>query len=253
MSKREKIVAGNWKLNGSHAFAKALVSEVSSQLADVQTKVIILPPSTYIDRLVQDNAHVHIHYGAQDVSEHASGAYTGEISAAMLVDIGARYTLVGHSERRQYHQEDNDTVARKLVAAQQVTGLTPILCLGETREQREAGETKQILSEQLSSVIRLAGIDAFKNAILAYEPVWAIGTGLTASPEQAQDVHHFLRSEIAQHSDTIAQLLPILYGGSCKPDNAETLFAQDDIDGGLIGGASLKAADFLSIIRACKA
>jgi triosephosphate isomerase len=188
-------------------------------------------------------------FGAQDVSAHDKGAYTGEVAAAMLADVGARYTLVGHSERRQYHAESSELVARKFAAAQ-AAGLVPILCVGESLEEREAGRTEDVIAAQLSPVLALAGVAAFANAVVAYEPVWAIGTGRTASPEQAQAVHAFIRSQIAALDARIADSLPLLYGGSVKPDNAASLFAQADVDGGLIGGASLAAADFLAIARA---
>src|SRR5690606_24154601 len=179
----------------------------------------------------------------QDLSEHARGAYTGEVSGAMLAEAGCTHVLVGHSERRQYHHEDDALVARKFVAAQ-AAGLVPVLCLGETREQRERGETEAVVGRQLAAVIGAAGVAALERAVVAYEPVWAIGTGLTATPEQAQAVHAFLRSEVARHDARIAASLRILYGGSVKPDNAAGLFSQADIDGALIGGASLVAADF---------
>ncbi|MDR2871159.1 MAG: triose-phosphate isomerase, partial [Xanthomonadaceae bacterium] len=175
--------------------------------------------------------------------------YTGEVSAAMLIDVGARYSLVGHSERRKYHQESDQTVAAKFMAAIRA-GLTPVLCLGETLEQRDGGHTEAVNAQQLRAVIEVAGVESFANAVIAYEPVWAIGTGKTASPEQAQEMHAFIRSEVRAHNAKIADSLPILYGGSMKPDNAAALCAQQDVDGGLIGGASLIAADFLSIARA---
>ena len=183
------------------------------------------------------------------MSAHDGGAYTGEVSAAMLADVGATHALVGHSERRQYHGEDDALVARKFKAARDA-GLVPVLCVGETREQREAGRTEAVIGAQLEAVIAHAGIAAFDGAIVAYEPVWAIGTGLTASPEQAQAVHAFLRGVVARHDARIADSLPLLYGGSCKPDNAAAIFAQPDVDGGLIGGASLAADDFLAIAAA---
>ena len=188
-------------------------------------------------------------FGAQDVSANDKGAYTGEVSAGMLKDIGCVYGLVGHSERRQYHAETSERVAAKFFAAKQA-GLTPILCVGETLEEREAGQTEARIREQLAPLLAQGGAEAFAGAVVAYEPVWAIGTGKTATPEQAQAVHAFIRGEIAARDAKIAGLLPILYGGSCKPDNASALLSQPDVDGGLVGGASLVARDFLAIAAA---
>jgi triosephosphate isomerase len=245
---RRKIVAGNWKLQGSRDFAHTLVEAlVEAGVSGVD--LVVLPPTPYLGELVAKFDGNGVAFGAQDVSAHAKGAYTGEVAASMLADVGARYTLVGHSERRQYHAESSALVAQKFVAAQ-AAGLVPILCLGEHLEQREAGQTEAVLASQLQPVLALAGVAAFANAVVAYEPVWAIGTGLTASPEQAQAVHAFLRSQVAAQDAKIADSLPLLYGGSVKPDNAASLFAQADVDGGLIGGASLVAADFLAIARA---
>jgi triosephosphate isomerase len=190
-----------------------------------------------------------IAWGAQNLSTEASGAFTGEVAASMLLDFGCKYVIVGHSERRSYYGEDDTLVARKYAVAR-AAGLTPILCVGETLEEREAGVTEAVVGRQLEAVIDLEGIAALADGVIAYEPVWAIGTGVTASPEQAQDVHAFIRSQVAEKSETVAQALRILYGGSMKADNARELIAKADIDGGLIGGASLKAADFLAICRA---
>ena len=245
---RRKLVAGNWKLQGSREFAHALVADiVEAGVAGVE--LVVLPPYPYLGELVAKFDGNGVAFGAQDVSAHDKGAYTGEVAAAMLADVGARYTLVGHSERRQYHAESSELVARKFVAAQ-AAGLVPVLCVGESLEEREAGRTEAVIAAQLSPVLALAGVAAFANAVVAYEPVWAIGTGRTASPEQAQAVHAFIRSQISVLDARIADSLPLLYGGSVKPDNAASLFAQADVDGGLIGGASLAAADFLAIARA---
>ena len=244
---RRKIVAGNWKLHGSRAFATALVGEIAAMPVH-GVELVILPPLPYIGDLIEDFEGSAIAFGAQDVSSNEKGAYTGEVSAAMLVDVGARYGLVGHSERRQYHAESSELVARKFLAAKNA-GLVPILCVGETLEQREAAQTEEVIAAQLGPVLALVGVEAFEGAVVAYEPVWAIGTGRTASPEQAQDMHAFIRRQIAGHDARIADSLPILYGGSVKPGNAGALFAQPDVDGGLIGGASLVAADFLAIAR----
>ncbi len=245
---RRKIVAGNWKLNGSRAFSAALVKDIVAQ-AVAGIEFIILPPFPYIGELAVQFADSGLAFGAQDLSEYDEGAYTGEVSASMLIDVGARYALVGHSERRQYHAESSELVARKFKAAQ-AAGLTPILCVGESLAEREAGQTQSVIAGQLAPVLGQAGVAAFANAVVAYEPVWAIGTGRTASPEQAQDVHAFIRDQIASRDATIGGSLPILYGGSVKPGNAASLFSQADVDGGLIGGAALVAADFLAIGRA---
>ena len=248
---RRKIVAGNWKLHGTRAFATALVAEIAASPAP-GVELVILPPLPYIGDLIEDFEGTPLAFGAQDVSSNEQGAYTGEVSASMLVDVGARYGLVGHSERRQYHAESSELVALKFQAAIHA-GLCPILCLGEGLEQREAGGTEAVIAAQLRPVLDLVGVAAFARAVVAYEPVWAIGTGRTASPEQAQAVHAFIRGEVAARDATIAGSLPILYGGSVKPGNAASLFGQADVDGGLIGGASLVAADFLAIASAAAA
>ena len=227
---RRRIVAGNWKLHGDRAFAHALLDAITAAPTPAGVSLVVLPPLPYLGDLVQD--YPSIAFGAQDVSANAKGAYTGEVCASMLVDVGARYGLVGHSERREYHHEDSDLVARKFQAA------------------REAGQIEFCIERQLQPVFDLCGDRAFDRAVIAYEPVWAIGTGLTATPEQAQGVHAFIRGEIAARDAKIAGSVPILYGGSCKPGNAAALFSQPDVDGGLIGGASLVAADFLAIAAA---
>lgn len=246
---RHKIVAGNWKLHGTRDFATALVAGVVEGLPLPGVDVVVLPPLPYLGDLIEDFEGTTLAFGAQDVSHNQAGAFTGEVSASMLADVGARYGLVGHSERRQYHYENSDLVAKKFVAAKNA-GLVPILCIGETLEQREAGQTEEAINAQLQPVLERAGVAAFEDAVVAYEPVWAIGTGRTATPAQAQAVHAFIRGQIAVRDARIADSLPLLYGGSVKPDNAAALFAQPDIDGGLIGGASLSAADFLAIARA---
>jgi triosephosphate isomerase len=245
---RRAFVAGNWKMHGSREMAAALVAEVAAALPE-RVEVAVLPPFPYVAALAERHAGSRLAFGAQDLSAHAEGAYTGEVSGAMLKDVGCMYVLAGHSERRQYHAETDDLVARKLVAAQAV-GLVPILCVGETLEERDAGATERVIARQLDAVVARAGIDAFARAVVAYEPVWAIGTGRTATPEQAQGVHRFIRDKLAALSGTIAGSLRILYGGSVKPSNAAELFGQPDVDGGLIGGASLVARDFLAICLA---
>ena len=248
---RRKIVAGNWKLHGTRAFATALVGEIAAMPVP-GVELVILPPLPYIGDLIEDFEGTPLVFGAQDVSGNEQGAYTGEVSASMLVDVGARYGLVGHSERRQHHAESSELVALKFRAAINA-GLRPILCLGEDLGQRESGQTEAVIASQLRPVLALVGVAAFAQSVVAYEPVWAIGTGRTASPEQAQAVHAFVRGEVAARDATIAGSLPIVYGGSVKPGNAASLFGQADVDGGLIGGASLVAADFLAIASAAAA
>ena len=249
---RRKIIAGNWKMHGD----RALASELAQACLDIvqahpAVDVVVFPPFTLLPAVVQPLAGSAAGVGAQDVSEHAGGAWTGEVSAAMLLEAGCSHVLVGHSERRQFHAEDDALVARKFMAAQ-AAGLVPVLCLGESRAEREQGATETVVGRQLAAVIAAAGVAALEQAVVAYEPVWAIDTGLTASPEQAQAVHAFLRSEVARQDARIAASLRILYGGSVKPDNAAGLFGQADIDGALIGGASLVATDFTAIAAAAR-
>jgi triosephosphate isomerase len=248
---RSPIVAGNWKMNSSRREARVLLDAISAAALPANVRVLVFPPLAYLAELVQAYAGGVIEFGAQDVSEHAKGAFTGEVSAQMLADIGARWVLVGHSERRAYHGESSELVARKLKAAL-AAGLSPIACVGETRSEREDSVTEAVLRAQLAPLLAL-GEDSLSKSVIAYEPVWAIGTGLTATPQQAQDAHAFIRSEIASSSANMANSLAVLYGGSVKPDNAGDLFAQSDVDGGLIGGASLAAADFLGIVAAAAA
>jgi len=245
---RNPIVAGNWKLNGSRSSARVLLDAILAGGVPAGVRVPVFPPIAYLAELITAYEGSALEFGAQNVSEHAKGAYTGEVSAAMLADIGARWTLVGHSERRAYHGESSELVALKVRAATEA-GLTAVVCLGETLEERQSQVTEAVLRAQLQPVLAL-GSDVLARCVLAYEPVWAIGTGLTASPQQAQQAHAFLRSEIASFDASMANSLVILYGGSVKPDNAASLFSQPDVDGGLIGGASLVAADFLGIAAA---
>ncbi len=221
-----------------------------AEAASAAVEVVVMPPFPYLAHVAANAGPIGV--GAQNLSEHSQGAYTGEISAAMLKDVGCRYVLVGHSERRQMYGDSNARVAQKFVAAQSA-GLIPVLCLGETLDDRAAGNTELVIGAQLDAVVEMAGIDAFTVAVLAYEPVWAIGTGQTATQEQAQAVHAFLRGKLAALDATIASSLRILYGGSVKPANATELFASPDIDGGLIGGASLVATDFIAICAAAAA
>jgi triosephosphate isomerase len=245
---RRKWVGGNWKMHGSRAMASALVGAIAEANTDT-VDVAVFPPFPYLREACAAAAGSRIAVGGQDVSEYESGAFTGEVSAAMLRDIGCALALAGHSERRQYHRESDEQVAAK-VAKSLEHDLVPVLCVGETLDQREAGQTTDVVSRQLGAVIAHCGIAAFERIVVAYEPVWAIGTGRTASPAQAQEVHALLRSQLARDDARIAGSTRIVYGGSVKPGNAAELFAQTDIDGGLIGGAALQATDFLSICAA---
>lgn len=243
---RRKLVAGNWKMHGSHSANAELLAGISAA-RPFGCDVAVCVPYPYLSETAVALASSDLRWGAQDCSAHAQGAYTGEVSVAMLSEFGCRYVIVGHSERRQFHAETDQLVADKAKIAL-AAGLTPIVCVGETLAQREAGETESVVKRQLSAVIHALGHCAGE-MVVAYEPVWAIGTGRVATPEQAQAVHALLRAQLkaaTPHADG----MKILYGGSMKPDNAATLMAQPDIDGGLIGGASLKAADFVAICRA---
>lgn len=249
---RKKLVAGNWKMHGSRSMAEGLVEDIikAAPLSDID--VLVLPPYPYLAPLTDKYGSSGVGFGAQDVSEHqGQGAFTGEVSATMVADLGCRWALVGHSERRHHHTESNEKVARKF-AAILAAGLTPILCVGETLHQREAGETIEVIQQQLHAVLALNGIGCFDTAVISYEPVWAIGTGKTATPEQAQEVHAFIRSQLAREDAMIACLTRLLYGGSVKAANAAELFVQPDVDGGLIGGASLVAPEFLTICNAAR-
>lgn len=249
MAQRTPMVAGNWKMHGSRELAGSLLAEIAADCPS-GVDVAVFPPFPYIAEMQLSAASATVAVGAQDVSQHpGQGAFTGEVSAAMLVDVGCSMVLVGHSERRQYHGESNALVAAKFVAAREA-GLIPVLCLGESLEQREAGETEQVVGAQLAAVLDKAGSQSFAGAVVAYEPVWAIGTGKTATPEQVDEVHAFLRSQLAEQDVKLAEMTRIVYGGSVKPANAADLFACENVDGGLIGGASLKASDFLTICRA---
>ena len=247
---RDFLVAGNWKMNGSTAANAALVAGIVDGVpAGSGFTLLVCPPFPYVAAVAAQAEGSPVKVGAQNVSEHEKGAYTGEVAPGMLRDIGCEYVIVGHSERRALYGETSAQVAAKFVAAQ-AAGITPILCVGETLEEREAGATEKVVDEQLDAALEAAGIEAFASAVIAYEPVWAIGTGMTASPEQAQDVHRHIRGRLEALNAEVAAGVQILYGGSMKGDNAAGLLAQPDIDGGLIGGASLKAADFLAIAQA---
>lgn len=247
---REFLVAGNWKMNGSNEANEALVSGIVAGVPEGSGfRLLVCPPFPYLSAVAAQVAGSPVKVGAQNVSEHETGAYTGEVAPGMLRDIGCDYVIVGHSERRALYGESSFQVAAKFQAAQGA-GIVPILCVGETLEEREAGSTESVVDYQLGAVLDAAGIGAFANAVIAYEPVWAIGTGMTATPEQAQDVHKHIRAQLAQKDESIAARVQILYGGSMKGENAAGLLAMPDIDGGLIGGASLKANDFLAIAAA---
>ena len=244
---KSKLIVGNWKMNGGLSANQVLLDEIKAGLGAVRCRAGVCVPAPYLAQVQLLLAGTPIALGAQDVSIHAQGAYTGEVSAGMLRDFGVRYCIVGHSERRQYHRESEVDVALK---ARQVLacGITPIVCVGETLAQREAGDTEAVVKRQLAAVIHENG-HCISEIVVAYEPVWAIGTGRTATPEQAQEVHAVLRAQIkaaTAHHERVA----ILYGGSMNAANAEQLLSQPDVDGGLIGGAALKAADFLTILRA---
>lgn len=244
---KKKLIAGNWKMNGSLTANQALLQELLAGLANPVCDVAVCAPAVYLAQLQSLLKDTPVAIGVQDVSAHGSGAYTGEISATMLRDLGVGFAIVGHSERRQYHGETDAVVAAK---AQQAlaAGITPIVCVGETLQERESGRTEEVVKRQLAAVIHENG-HCISEIVVAYEPVWAIGTGKTASPEQAQQVHAVLRAQLKAASAS-ADRIRILYGGSMNAANAASLLAQADIDGGLIGGASLKAADFLTIIAA---
>jgi triosephosphate isomerase len=250
MTDKHKLIAGNWKMNGGLEANDALVRAVVAGLGQARCAVAVCVPAPYLAQVQMLRSGSALELGAQDVSRHAQGAYTGEVSAAMLREFGVRYCIVGHSERRQYHGETDALVAEKAKAAL-AHGITPIVCVGETLAEREAGHTEEVVKRQLAAVIHVNG-HCISEIVVAYEPVWAIGTGRTATPEQAREVHGLLRKQLAAATPH-AERVPILYGGSMNAANAASLLAQPDIDGGLIGGASLKAADFLQIVAAASA
>jgi triosephosphate isomerase (TIM) len=235
---RTRLVAGNWKMHGSRETIRALLDEIVAATGEAGAQCAVCPPFPYLAQVAEHLRGTKVAWGAQNVSEHASGAYTGEVAASMLKEFGCRYVIVGHSERRQLYGESDAQVGAKYKAAR-AAGLTPIVCVGETLAEREAGRTEEVVGRQLAAV-------PFAGGVVAYEPVWAIGTGRNATPEQAQEVHAFLRKRLPAATS-------ILYGGSVKPQNAVAIFAMPDVDGGLIGGASLVAADFLAIVRAAAA
>jgi triosephosphate isomerase len=244
---RKVLIAGNWKMNGSRDSIKALLDGIKSGIGTVdKADVAVCAPYVYLSDVADQLNGTPVAWGAQNVSTEASGAFTGEISASMINDFGCTYIIVGHSERRTLYGETDDIVAKKYGVVLEA-GMTPIFCIGETLDEREKGVTEDVVARQVQAVIDAHGVDALGKGVIAYEPVWAIGTGKTASPEQAQDVHAFIRSMIAKASADVADKIIIQYGGSMNAGNAKDLLAQPDIDGGLIGGASLKAEDFLAI------
>ena len=249
MSDRTPLIAGNWKLNTTSVDGTELARAVAAGVGDLNCEVLICPPHPYIGAIVKAVAGSRVQVGAQNVSAEASGAFTGEVAGGMLADVGASHAIVGHSERRSlFGETDADVGARALGALS--AGLVPIVCVGETREEREADQVDSVIARQLTAVLDAVGIKDFGKLVIAYEPVWAIGTGLTATPKQAQAVHAMIRAWVAENGVRSADALTVLYGGSMKPGNAAELLAQPDIDGGLVGGAALVATDFLGICKA---
>jgi triosephosphate isomerase (TIM) len=248
---RRTLIAGNWKMNGSLAANEDLLAGVKADIGQPACAVAVCVPAPYLAQCQSILSGTSVAWGGQDVSVHSSGAYTGEVSGSMLADFKSTYVIVGHSERRSYHGESNDLVARKAASAL-ASGLTPIVCVGELLEEREAGRTNEVVGAQIDAVLSLLDESQVSRIVIAYEPVWAIGTGKTATPQMAEEVHAMLRSKLIAKNPGAAEVVQILYGGSMKPDNAAELLAMPNIDGGLIGGASLKASDFLSIVRAAQ-
>ncbi|WGL95478.1 triose-phosphate isomerase [Arsenophonus nasoniae] len=250
---RHPLVMGNWKLNGSTKMVKELIENLRNELNSVTgCDVAIAPPALYLAQAQQALAGSKIALGAQDVDVNLSGAFTGDTSAEMLKDIGAKYIIIGHSERRTYHQESDQYIARKF-AVLKSQGLIPVLCIGESEEENSTGKTEQVCARQIDAVLNSLGAGAFENSVIAYEPIWAIGTGKSATPAQAQAVHKFIRDYIAKQDRAIAEQVIIQYGGSVNANNAAELFSQPDIDGALVGGASLKADAFAAIVNAAAA
>lgn len=247
---RQPLVAGNWKMNGSRSSIKELLEGIKAGMGDVNAaEVAVCSPHIFLGDVQAQLDGSAITWGGQDISVQESGAYTGETAGSMLAEYGCKYAIIGHSERRTYHGETDQVVAEKFTASRKA-GLVPIFCIGETLEERETGVTEEVIARQLDAVIEHCGVEMLGEGVIAYEPVWAIGTGKTASPEQAQEVHAFIRSRIAASNADVAAKIQILYGGSMNPGNAKELIGQADIDGGLIGGASLKPADFLAVATA---
>ncbi|WP_273398299.1 triose-phosphate isomerase, partial [Actinobacillus porcinus] len=253
MAARKPLVMGNWKLNGSKAFTKELIEGLKAELAGVNgCDVAIAPPVMYLAEAEAALAGSQIALGSQNVDVNVQGAFTGDISTAMLKDFGAKYIIIGHSERRTYHKESDEFIAKKFGALKEA-GLVPVLCIGESEAENEAGKTEEVCARQIDAVINALGVEAFNGAVIAYEPIWAIGTGKSATPAQAQAVHAFIRGHIAAKSQAVADQVIIQYGGSVNDANAAELFTQPDIDGALVGGASLKAPAFAVIVKAAAA
>jgi triosephosphate isomerase len=251
MNVRKKIIAGNWKMNGSRASVEKLIEGLKAEVAeDTAVQWMVFPPFPFLEQVQRLLRGTKIAWGGQNIYDKPSGAYTGEVSAPMLKDFGCSYVLLGHSERRSLFGEDDRIIASKFIIASEV-GLKPIICVGENLAEREEEKAEKIVEQQVAAILQLDKRDFFRNMIIAYEPVWAIGTGVTATPQQAQEMHVFIRNQVAQYDKELAKRLPILYGGSVKPDNAKTIFAMSDIDGGLIGGASLNVNDFLAVGKSC--
>ncbi|AOF53294.1 triose-phosphate isomerase [Rodentibacter caecimuris] len=250
---RRPLVMGNWKLNGSKAFTKELIENLKVELADVNgCDVAIAPPVMYLAEAESALTGSKIALGAQNVDVNVQGAFTGDISTEMLKDFGAKYIIIGHSERRTYHKESDEFIAKKFDALKKA-GLVPVLCIGESEAENEAGKTEEVCASQIDAVINALGVEAFNGAVIAYEPIWAIGTGKSATPAQAQAIHAFIRGHIAAKSQAVADQVIIQYGGSVNDANAAELFTQPDIDGALVGGASLKAPAFAVIVKAAEA
>lgn len=247
---RQALIIGNWKMNGNLAENDRLLTTISTSYDSSNgIEIVVCPPSIYMDQVSRQLSQSKIKFGAQNVSAYKSGAFTGEVSTTMLHDFSCSYVLLGHSERRSLHHESDVEIADKFSAVVQA-GITPVLCVGETLVQRQSEETFAVIAEQISKVVEQVGIKAFEHAVIAYEPVWAIGTGETATPEQAQIVHALIRRQLAEYDVTIANNIRIIYGGSVNANNAHSLFKQNDIDGGLVGGASLNADAFINICQA---
>lgn len=248
--KRQQIVAGNWKMNMNFQEGRDLASEIINSIGPSEVLTLLCPPFVHLNHIsMLTNGISNLEIGAQNCHQSDSGAYTGEVSASMIKSVGASFVIIGHSERREYFNEDNALLAEKINTALK-NDLKPIFCCGEKLDVREAGNHEELVKAQVEQGLFHLDAEAFSKVVIAYEPVWAIGTGKTASPQQAQEMHHFIRGLVAKkYGESVANSTSILYGGSCKPDNAEEIFSQPDVDGGLIGGASLKAADFIAIVK----
>ncbi len=249
MSQKRRFVAGNWKMNGDLTANRTLLNQLSDSLKDAPSEIVVFPPSIYLQQVSTILENSNIAVGVQNIYPEPKGAYTGEISLTMVKEFGCKYVLIGHSERRTLFGESDEDVARKMRATVEA-GLVPVICVGETLSERENGQTEAVIARQLTSVIDMIGIDAFENAIIAYEPVWAIGTGKTATPEEADSVHKFIHCTLMKYSDKICSLVRVVYGGSVNASNVESLFTKENIDGALVGGASLEAEGFTKIALA---